>query len=154
MAINYKPRSTQIRRESIDGAPDIILSLSPSGYQLSEQQGPLVTPMETVSTTPSASSSPDELIVPSSQSSLEDCLEIPMEAAIDIPPTSNRFQFAPRVIPNYTIDRSDLPSWLLGSGRLDFVLEVEGGDLWKKLIVTWLRQERRVGFGLDAKIVS
>ena len=191
MTTSYKHRSrgtktpsTQIRRDSIDGAPDVMLSLSPSGYQPSQQQEPLVTPMEAVSTTPSASPSPDDLIVPSSQSSLEDCLEIPMETTTNIPSTpsgdvptnsspqrslgeplaismepgtnstSNRFQFAPRVIPYYTIDRSDLPSWLLDSGRLDFVLEVEGGDLWKKLIVTWLRQERRVGFGLDAKLVS
>jgi len=56
------------------------------------------------------------------------------------------------VIPTFNIDRSDLPSWLLERGRLDSVLSVEAGEIWEKLITTWLRQERRLGFGLNEQL--
>jgi len=171
------------RRDSIEGVPDVVLFLSPSGYQLSSQQDPLLSPAESILTTPSATPSPDEL-VPSSQQSLEEYLAIPMETVVTIPTTSsadnpnipssqqsigerstvaiglgantapNCFRFATRVVPDYSIDRSDFPSWFLERGRLDFVLSVEAGDIWKKLITTWLKQERRVGFGLNEKLVS
>lgn len=170
-----------IRRDSIEGVPDVVLTLSPSGYQL---QDPLATPAESILTTPSTTPSPEELVVPSSQQSLEEYLTIPMEITMSTPtmpsvddpntPPSQQsleehltisaglradtvpdcFRFAPRVIPNLHIDRSDFPSWLLERGRLDFVLSVEAGDIWKKLITTWLRQERRAGFGLNEKLVS
>ena len=89
--------------------------------------------------------------MPSSQHSLEDFLTIP----VDLPPgmAPKHFRFAPRVIPAYSIDRSDFPSWLIERGRLDYVLSVEAGDIWEKLITTWLRQERRLGFGMNEKIV-
>ena len=47
-----------------------------------------------------------------------------------------------------------MPSWLLEYGRLDSILSVEAGGLWEKLITTWVRQERRLGFGLNEDIVS
>lgn len=192
----------QSRRNSIEGAPDIMLTLGGSGYELvtpSMQPDipatpPPTTPSSTTpssptpsSTTPSSTtpSSPapslDELVVPSSQHSLEEPLAIPAEVEAsdsNTPPTdeaaipsllqslegtsavpgggnitSRRFYFAPRVIPDYDIDRSDFPSWLLERDRLDFILSVEAGHLWLKLITTWLRQERRLGFGLNDKIV-
>jgi len=163
-----------IRRDSIEGVPDIALFLSPSGYQLSPQQDPPITPEESILTTPSTTPSPDELVVPSSQQSLEECLAIMPSVDDPNPPPSQQspgevltisgglradtapghFRFAPRIIPDYRIDRSDFPSWLLDRVRLDFVLSVEAGDIWKKLIITWLRQERRVGFGLNEKLVS
>ncbi|KAF9781016.1 hypothetical protein BJ322DRAFT_1023687 [Thelephora terrestris] len=59
---------------------------------------------------------------------------------------------ASRITPSYRIDRSDIPSWLIERGRLDSVLMVEAGSLWERLIALWLRQERRLGFGLDEKI--
>ena len=181
------------RRSSIEGAPDVMLSLCGSGYQLidpssqrdmSTSTAPPTTPSPA---TPSSALPPDELIVPSSQQSLEECLTIPMEVETVIPtspspsagelvdplsrqpiggsPTpsavseitatpSGRFRFAPRVIPTDNIDRSDFPSWFLEYGRLDFVLAVEAGELWKMLITAWLRQERRLGFGLIEKLVS
>lgn len=180
--------STRTRQDSIEGAPDIILSLSDSGYRRvvpSPQQGPLAAFMENntnTSTTPSTLS-PDDLIVPSSQP-LEEYLRIPTETETSIPTTPSvddlivpssqqsleepltipaepgtttkrgHFHFAPRVIPNYNIDRSDLPSWLLERGRLDYVLSVEAGHVWEKLVTTWLRQERRLGFGLNEQFVS
>jgi len=174
----------QTRRDSIEGVPDIALFLSPSGYQFSPQDDPLVSPAEsilTVPSTPSTTPSPDELVIPLPQQSLEEYMATPMETLMSIPTTPfiddpnappsieehsaitvgleadtvpNCFRFAPRVIPDYHIDRSDFPSWLLERGRLDFVLSVEAGDIWKKLITTWLRQERRVGFGLNEKLVS
>ena len=186
--------ANRTRRDSIEEAPGVMLSLCGSGYELvnpSSQQVPrdkgvstllLATPSFTVSSTPS----PDELVVPSSQQSLEEYLTIPVdiEAVISTPASATeltvplsrqpveeplttpaatsemtttargRFAFSPRVIPTYTIDQSDFPSWLLESGRLNLVLSVEGGELWKKLIVTWLRQEKRLGFGLNEQLVS
>ena len=179
--------STRPRRESIEGAPDIILSLGGSGYELatpSSQRLPTTSVEDDTGTSVSPPSSLDELVVPSSQQSLEGCLTIPMEAetsapaspsadepivpssqqSLEEPPTipatsvattkSNTFAFALRVIPNFSIDQSDFPSWLLERGRLDRVLTVEGGKIWEKLITTWLRQERRLGFGLNERIVS
>ena len=167
--------STQTRRDSIEGAPDVILSLGRSGYELaapSPRQEPLATFAKNdadtpTSTTPNsppnelmrmegetstpATPSEDELIGPSSQQSLEEPLTIPTTS--ETTATSNHFLYAPRVIPDYNIDRSDFPSWLLESGRLDYVLFVEAGAIWKKLIATWLRQERRLGFGLNERLV-
>ena len=168
--------STRTRRDSIEGAPDIILSLGRSGYELatpSSRQEPLATFAKddadtTTSTTPNsppnelirmegetstpATPSGDEFIVPSSQQSLEESLIIPTTS--ETIATSNHFLYAPRIIPDYNIDRSDFPSWLLESGRLDYVLFVEAGAIWKKLIATWLRQERRLGFGLNERLVG
>ncbi|KAF9642316.1 hypothetical protein BDM02DRAFT_3193503 [Thelephora ganbajun] len=186
---------TQVRRDSIEGAPDVILSLGSSGYEVvdhSLQQEPLFMFVEndTDISTPPSSATPsapslDELIVPSSQQSLEGCLTIPMEVETEavilttpsvdelmVPSsqqstedpltmpvvsgitttTSGCFRFAPCVIPTYSIDRSDLPSWLLKRGRLDYVLSVEAGQIWEKLITTWLKQERRLGFGLNEQL--
>jgi len=183
---------TRIRCDSIEEAPDIILSLSGSGYQPATHSSPLVTIAENdtdISTTPSSTTPStipfsDELIIPSPQQSFEELVTTPVEARTSIPTTpsadefiipssqqsleepltipaefrtataSSRFRFAPRVIPDYNIDRSDFPSWLLERGRLDFVLSMEAGDIWKKLIITWLRQERRLAFGLNAQLVS
>ncbi|KAF9777724.1 hypothetical protein BJ322DRAFT_992316, partial [Thelephora terrestris] len=49
-------------------------------------------------------------------------------------------------------DKSDFPSWFDDREKLDYVLSVEGGELWKRLIAAWIRQERRVGFGLNEKL--
>lgn len=151
------------RRNSIEGAPDITLTLSGSGYEfvtLSTQPTPSLTPPP--STHP--------YTVPASQGSLEDFPTIPIEIETDfsgVPPmdelvghpsqrsheepsstpASDCFHFAPRIIPDYSIDRSDLPSWFSERERLDYVLSVEAGDVWEKLITAWLRQERRLGFG-------
>lgn len=143
--------ATRSRRDSVEGAPDIMLTLGGSGYEVvtrSSQSDVSAPP----STTPSSTTPPPgELIMPSSQHSLEDFLTIP----VDLPPGTapKHFRFAPRVIPAYSIDRSDFPSWLIERGRLDYVLSVEAGDIWEKLITTWLRQERRLGFGMNEKIV-
>ena len=149
---------TRVRRDSIEGAPGIILTLSGSGYRLEppSQQESLTSyagdDMD-VSVTPSSTApSPDGLIVPSSRESTEEPMTIPAEPETTITP--GHFRFAPRIIPNYRIDRTDFPSWLLERGRLDFVLAVEAGELWEKLIKTWLRQERRLGFGLNEQLVS
>jgi hypothetical protein len=193
----YRPRdkvsvatTNRTRRDSIEGVPDIVLSLGGSGYELADAlslQVPIphpTTPSSTASSTTPSTPSP-EFIVPSSQRSLEEELSIPSdietvvstptsveerEAYFSQPPveesmaipvasgitaaTSGHFHYAPRVIPTYSIDRSDLPSWLTERGRLDYVLSVEAGELWRKLIATWLRQERRLGFGLNEQIVS
>ena len=137
--------ATESRRNSIEGAPDIILTLGGSGYDIM------------TSTTPSSPApSPDELATPSSQLSLEE-FPIPMDVESGVSEgasgKSGRFYFAPRVIPDFEIDRSDLPSWLLECGRFDLVISVEAGDIWERLITAWIRQERRLGFGLDEKIV-
>lgn len=174
-------KANRVRRDSIEEAPDVVLSLGKSGYELanppshSENDTDVSTPLPAPppSTTPSSTPSPDEFIVPSSQQSLEEDLTIPMEVETDSsypdalmtplsqqgPLTttttlSGQSRFAPRMIPTYNIDRSDIPSWLLERGRLDYVLSVKAGDLWKKLITTWIRQERRLAFGLNEKLVS
>ena len=185
--------ATQSRRNSIEGAPEVILTLIGSGYERPQPSAP-----------PSSTSPLDGFIVPSSQQSLEEVLSIPtspsispsnqsivaspqqsledsmihtetntsapdtllvreiaeappqqsLDGAITLPKQPYDFPFAPRIIPNYGIDKSDLPSWLLERGRLDSVLYVEAGGMWEKLITTWLQQERRLGFGLDEKIVG
>ncbi|KAF9778391.1 hypothetical protein BJ322DRAFT_1025103 [Thelephora terrestris] len=165
----------QSRRDSVEGAPDVILTLGGSGYELPGR--PYDSPLSTASSATShhlkQTTTPfDNLIVPSSQQSLEGVLTIPVEinttlSSISgepaIPPQEEHLEasspvvrklslFTPRIIPTYHIDRSDIPSWLIDRGRLDFILSVEAGGLWEKLIMTWLRQERRLGFGLDEKI--
>ena len=180
-------RGTQSRRNSIEGAPDITLSLCGSEYRPTappSQHDPLVTFAENdTSAIPDAS--PDGLIVSSSQQSLDESQTIPVGGEASTPSTpsadelvvssqhqyleelptllttsgtaattSNPFFYAPRVIPTYNINRSDFPSWLLERGRLDHVLSVEAGAIWEKLIVTWLRQERRLEFGLNEKLVG
>lgn len=171
--------STRTRRDSIEGAPDIILSLGRSGYELAPPSPQREDDTDTSTIT--TNSSPGELVAPSSQQSLEEYLTIPMEDNANTPTTpsadelvvppsqqpldiatipqtitasSNRFFYAPRVIPDYHIDRSDLPSWLLERGRLDYILHVEAGAVWEKLIATWLRQERRLSFGLNKQLVG
>lgn len=169
--------ATRSRQNSMEGAPDIILTLIGSGYELSGQPNDSPPAATSPDTTSPPTASIDELVIPSSQQSLEEVLSIPTETDTNPSGTSttrdltrpspqrspeessvitrsNNSLFAPRVIPSYQIDRSDLPSWLLERGRLDSVLSVEAGGLWEKLIITWLRQERRLGFGLDEKIVS
>ena len=158
--------ATQSRRDSIEGAPGIMLTLGGSGYELVSPSWQLDIPTAPPSTASSSSTpSPDELIIPSSQQSLEGSLTIPMDIETNPPgsptteseittPASGCFRFAPRVIPSYRIDRSDFPSWILERGRLDYVLNVEAGTVWEKLIGTWLRQERRLEFGINEKIVS
>ena len=172
---------TRSRRDSIEGAPDIMLTLNGSGYALvnpSTQADISTAPPSTTYSSPTLS---DGELVPSSECSLEEFLTIPAEAGggasstprtdeLTIPSlsqsletthtisgeankTSSHFNFAPCVIPDYNIDRSDFPSWLIERSRLDYVLFVEAGDVWEKLIMTWLRQERRLGFGLNDKIV-
>ena len=166
-------------RDSIEGTPDVILSLGGSGYEFvnpSLQQEPPIRFVENddVSIPPSTAPSPaPSSIMPSSQQSLEEYLTIPTDVVDLTPPSehiveellsaalpsepatvaSGRFPSAPREIPTYDIDRSDFPSWLLERDRLEFVLSVEAGDLWEKLITAWLRQERRLGFGLNETIV-
>ena len=170
------------RRDSIEGAPDIVLTLGGSGYELSEEPDSLVEPTPTASSAivpPDTSTAvPDDSIIPSSQQSLEGFLTIPAETdasffdtslasevALPLPQpppeessiAANRrgnSRFAPRIIPDYQIDRSDLPSWFHQNNRLDAVLKVEAGGLWEKLIRLWLQQERRLKFGLDTTIVS
>ena len=121
----------------MEGAPDIMLSLGVSGYQVvkpTSQQEPLVTSNPNISTTLPATGSPEELVVPSLQQSLEKPLTIPMEtetstpstpfvddlivpssqetleASLTIPAESETsvvhgpFRFAPRVIPAWDID--------------------------------------------------
>ena len=178
------------RRDSIEGAPDVILTLCGSGYELAsrfaQRDAPTASPSTTSSHARSPSATPtfEELVVPSSQQSIEGELAIPMEVELsDVNATpdgltiataqqsssessntaviseattkkvSGRFYFAPHVVPDYGIDRSDFPSWLLERERLNYVLSVEAGDIWKKLITTWLRQERRLGFGINEKTV-
>ena len=63
-------------------------------------------------------------------------------------------RFTPRVVPKFEMDRSDFPSWFNNHDRLTTILDVAGGDLWKKLIYLWLRQERRLAFGLNEAIVG
>lgn len=172
--------ATRSRRDSVEGAPDITLTLGVSGYEIvaCPSQPDISTPL---SITPSSTAPPlGELIVPSPEQLPEELTipedvemnppdisltgELPSQQSLDEPSTpavsetvittSKKFYFTPRVIPNCVVDRSDFPSWLLESRRLDCVLSVEAGDLWKKLITTWLMQERRLGFGLNEKIVS
>ena len=79
------------RRSSIEGAPDVMLSLCGSGYQLidpsSQRDMSIYTPPHTAPspTTPSSALPPDELTVPSSQQSLEESPTIPMEVETVIP---------------------------------------------------------------------
>ena len=169
------------RRDSIEGAPDIMLTLNGSGYALVNPSAQADISTAPPSTTHSSPTLSDGELVPSSECSLEEFLTIPAEVGggtssaprtdeLTIPSspqslekahtvsgeantTSSHFSFAPRVIPDYNIDRSDFPSWLIERSRLDYVLFVEAGDIWEKLITTWLRQERRLGFGLNDKIV-
>jgi hypothetical protein len=168
--------ATGSRRDSIEGAPDVILTLIGSGYELSEQPdipASTTSSSATSSATLSSTAPFDELLAPSSQQSLEEDLTIPT-GITTIPPDTPACEhipssqqtldpsipighfslLAPRIIPSFRIDKSDIPSWLIESGRLDFVLSVEAGGLWDKLITIWLRQERRLGFGLNEKIVS
>jgi hypothetical protein len=157
--------ATRPRRDSIEGAPGIMLTLGGSGYEFVPSSWQLDIPTAPPSTASSSSTpSPDELIIPSSQQSLEGSLTIPMDIETNplssptteseiTTPASGSFRFAPRVIPAYRIDRSDFPSWILERGRLDYVLNVEAGTVWEKLIGTWLRQERRLEFGINEKIV-
>ena len=186
--------STQSRRDSIDGAPNILLSLGSSGYEvfdpssqqestavLLESDSDISTPLSATPPpgTPTTTSSLEDLIIPSSQQTLEEELVIPAEA-MTTPATSSvdylttspvnessttsgvsvttsvplHFHLALREVPTYNIDKSDCPSWLHESQRLDFVLSVEGGELWKMLITTWFEQERRLGFGLNEALVS
>ena len=156
---HYKTRGPgktigQSRRDSIEGAPDVILTLGGSGYELSGQPDtPTALPTATSST--STPTTPlDDLIVPSSQQSLKEVLTIPPGTDAVINKSSGISRFAPRVIPEFDHNLSDFPSWLHDRGRLNAVLEVEAGDLWKKLIGLWLQQGRRLAYGLNNKIVS
>ena len=145
---------TQSRRDSTEGAPDMMLVLGESGYEVVTRSSQLDIPGLPSTTSSSTTPPPDEPIVPSLQQSVEESLQIPADIGMAPRDTApRRFFAAPRVIPTYNIDRSDLPSWLLELGRLDYVLSVESGALWEKLITTWLRQERRLGFGIDESIV-
>lgn len=177
--------ATRSRRDSMEGAPDIMLTLGVSGYELL----PRLPQPDISSAPPSAMPSstvlpPDELAAPSSQQSPGDPLTTPMDVdttlastpRTDEPPpvtlypspeepsttptvsgtavtTPKTFYSAPRIVPTYSIDRSDLPSWLSERGRLDYVLSVEAGDIWAKLIATWFKQERKLGFGISENIV-
>ena len=188
----YKPQirtsvtaTNRPRRDSTEGAPDIILTLGGSGYELvtpSAQSDISTVPSPTTPVSPALLS--DEFNVPSSQQSLEEFLTIPAEfgkstsstpstdeltvplspqslegtsttptTSVAVNITSDRIRFAPRRIPDYSFDRSDFPSWLSEWDRLDYVLSVEAGEIWGKLITAWLRQERSLGFGLNDKIV-
>ncbi|KAF9777754.1 hypothetical protein BJ322DRAFT_1114803 [Thelephora terrestris] len=144
---------------------------SPATYSATTPSPATYSATTSCCTTVSSTTPLDEFLVPSSQQSLEEVLTIPTAANTTFPRTSPNFElvtpsskqspeesldiirslslFAPRIIPSYKIERSDLPSWLTESGRLDYILSVESGGLWEKLIITWLRQERRIGFGLD-----
>jgi len=161
----------QTRRDSIEGAPDVTLTLGGSGYELPEQSDVLVaSPVATPSTSaPPATPTPplDDIIVPSSQQSLEEGLTIPpeisAEPALPLPQQTSEgrsrvidgmSRFAPRIVPEFQMDRSDFPSWFSDRKRLDAVLEVAGGGLWEKLICLWLRQERRLAFGLNEAVVG
>ena len=146
----------QSRRDSIEGAPGIILTLGARGYVLSGKPDvPTAPPFTSSSTGPPTPAPSDEPVVPPPQHSLEDS-ELTTSADSDgvTAASFHRFIFAPRDIPDYDIDRSDFPSWFHEHGRLDSILSVEAGELWEKLITTWLRQERRLCFGLDRHIVS
>ena len=143
--------TSQSRRNSIEGAPDVILTLGGSGYELSGQPDISVA----LHTATAAPTTPlDDLVIPSSQQSLEGVLTIPPGTDAIISKGSGMSRFAPRVIPEFNHNKSDFPSWLHERKRLDAVLKVEAGDLWKKLIGLWLQQERRLAFGLNDGIVS
>lgn len=145
---------TRSWRDSVEGAPDIMMTLGGSGYEVVTRSSPPDASVPPSTTPSSITHTPGELTPSSSQYSLEDLLTIPADLEMNPPVMGpKRFHFAPCVIPTYSIDRSDLPSWLIERGRLDYVLSVEGGDIWDKLITTWFRQERRLGFGMNEKIV-
>ena len=76
----------------------------PSSQQSLE--GCLTIPME-VETSDPATPSADEPIVPSSQQSLEEPVTIPATSVATT--KSNTFVYALRVVPDYNIDRLDLP---------------------------------------------
>jgi len=149
---------SQSRRNSMEGAPDVILTLGGSGYELSGQPDisvapPTVTPPTSAHTTTPATSL-DDLVIPSSQQSLEEVLTIPPGTDIVVSKNSGISRFAPRIVPKFNHDKSDFPSWFHDRKRLDAVQNVEAGGLWEKLVGLWLRQERKLAFGLDDKIVS
>ena len=171
---------TRSRRDSIEGAPEIILTLSDSGYEhvTTFEQSDASTalpPTAPASTVPPPASlftthAAESVILPSLlaiSTEFDTGLSTTSSAATNtLPPQQSSEEssilakkvdlsvFAPRTIPDYRIDRSDFPSWLHERGRLDAVLSVESGGLWEKLITAWLRQERRLAFGLDENIVS
>lgn len=145
--------ATQPHRDSPEGAPDMILVLGESGYEVVTYSSQLDISAPPSTTSSSITLPPEEPIIHSSQQSLGSLQITPDIGTVPRDTAPKRFFYAPRVTPTYNIDRSDLPSWLIERGRLDCVLSVESGALWEKLIATWLRQERRLGFGLDETIV-
>ena len=143
--------TSQSRRNSIKGAPDVILMLSGSGYELLGQLDISIA----LHTATAAPTTPlDDLVIPLSQQSLKGVLTIPLGTDAIISKGSGMSRFAPHVIPKFNHNKSDFPSWLHEHKRLNTILKVEAGDLWKKLIGLWLQQERQLAFGLNDEIVS
>lgn len=135
----YKPQhnvrlttASQAQRNSIDGAPDIILLLGPSGYEVIDPPVTSTGSDTDVSTTPSSrsplsTSTLEDFVVPSSQPQ-EELLVIPAETETVVPTTLSsdgltvhsedplpvpavskastpgRFHLALRAIPTYSLD--------------------------------------------------
>ena len=93
-----------------------------------------------------------DLLVASSQQSLEEDLTIPSETDAGIIKGISRF--APRIIPEFRLDQSDFPSWFDDRARFKAIQEVAWGGAFGRNFYLWLRQERKLAFGLNETIVS
>ena len=128
--------SEKPRRNSIDGAPEMIVDL------INGEEEVIVDISDYIS----IASDDDESHVSSSQRTADECRGLPPP-----PPDSQQAQVgvgshSTRTLPQINIDGGDLPTWMVKKGQWMYLASTAGGAAWEALLKVYMSQERRLEF--------
>ena len=149
---------THSRRDSIEGAPGMILGLHvDSGIQgTSSENGPeLTVDLSEYINMDGASDDDDETHVSSSQKSIDGCGELSplppntqqQHSGIEGPQgVANQPLITPALIlPEFDVEE-DLPNWMLNHNQWKYIASAARGPAWVNLLKIYMQQERRLEF--------
>ena len=131
------PSTAPSRRDSIIGAPEMIVDTADGGQDI------------IVDLTGLISFEGDDLVshVSSSQKTADGSRELspPPAESQQSRPTAD--QSAPiRTLPQLDVDKEDLPTWMVKKGQWKYVTSTAGGTTWENLLRVYMIQERRLEF--------
>jgi hypothetical protein len=150
------------RRDSIDGAPGIIVDLvdppmgSETPYQAPVDDDAPEIIVDLRDYIDLESDSDDGTHVSSSQKTADGSRKLSPPSSVSrqqhsgvkkAANVSNQAQStATRTHPVLNIDEEDLPTWMLKKGQWKYIASTAGGPTWEKLLKLYMQQERRLEF--------
>jgi len=132
------PSEKSSRRNSIDGAPDMMVE----DIVIGDEQYVVVDLHDYVSL-----EGDNETHVSSSQKTADESQNL------SPPPPDSQQPLAgvgrtgsTRTLPQLDIDKDDLPAWMVKKGQWKYVTSTAGGTAWENLLKIYMEQERRLEF--------